>query len=198
MRRTVIYGGIVLWLAIVLALGLRSPQENEADMRRSEVISAFINLSAAPDDRGLDFLSRERTQRENRAGRFNHIQASVLNAHAAQNNQTVESLVAQIKDPQRSNAFDYTGVQFDDPRRFFSGQMENWTWSFAKQAAETRASDGTISAACGSPDPCRMWLLYWTAEDWYYAPVGTATLYAAFLEAAPEFAEVLDRLEAMN
>ncbi|MEM7596191.1 MAG: hypothetical protein AAF382_00755 [Pseudomonadota bacterium] len=189
MRQWVIYAGLALVVTLALAVSLLNRDRAGEDTRYTQVISEFINLSAAPDPRGMDFLSRTRIQRTNRLDRLAHIQPDILTAFAATLDLSEEQLRLQIADPERTNAFDHTGAVFDAPSSLDAGQAGAYAWARVTERAESRASEGAESAGCGQTRPCRAWLVYWDASTWYYAPVGTPAQAAAVQDAVPDLAE---------
>lgn len=186
MRQVLIYAGLALIVAVALAVSLKERSTRSSD-RGTTVISEFINLSAAPDERGMDFLSRERIQKANRAERLTHIQPEIIAAHARAQSETEATIRWQITDPSQTNAFDHTGAVFDSPRDLLTGQADTWNWAVVTERAESRATEGAELASCGLEVACRAWLLYWTASEWYYVPLGTDALWAALTATEPAF-----------
>lgn len=186
-----IFAGLALVVALAVAVSLKERRAAAQDGRGAEVISAFINLSAAPDSRGLDFLARERIQRTNRSARLAHVHPDVLRAYAEALGMEDHGLRLQIADPAQTGPFDYTGVVFDPPARFLTGTAGPWSWARITESADFRASGGLEPAACGQQTPCRAWLLYWDEMTWYYAPIGTQTWETALSESVPDLADVL-------
>ncbi|MEL6648461.1 MAG: hypothetical protein AAFQ05_12330 [Pseudomonadota bacterium] len=196
MRQLVIYAGLALIVTLALAVSLLNRRAPEADQRSTQVISEFINLSAAPDPRGMDFLSRTRIQRTNRLERLAHIEPRVITAFAQAQDTSEDNLRLQIADPDQSNAFDHTGVVFDPPQSFAKGQAGGWTWTLVTERAETRASQAEGSAGCGQTRSCRAWVLYWDDTAWYYAPVATPAHSASLKDAMPELADAMAEILA--
>ncbi len=189
-KQQIIYAGLAVVIALAFAVSLVQ-RDQTRDRRATSAISEFIILSAAPDPRGVDFLSRARVQRENRAERLAHVQPGVIAAYARALGMAETALRFQIGDPDQTGPFDHTGIVFDTPSEFATGTAEKWTWARATEHAEIRASGGGELAACGRDTPCRAWVVYWDAQDWYYAPVGDAALMAALNEAVPALATSL-------
>ncbi len=200
MKKLVINAGLAAFVLALVAISLSksalfSPPREE---RKSEVISEFIHLSLAPDANNLDFLSSGRTQRVIRATRLEHIHPALLAEFARLSGIPEDRLRAQMSDPSLSNAFDITGVVFDSPKTFQTGQTAEWAWALVTQSAEDRASDEAASAECGLSQHCGAWLLSWTDETWYYAPVGAAQLDQAVIDAMPWLEAVIrDELGAI-
>lgn len=192
-KRKVTYAGLALVIALAFAVSLKARRDTPDQARFSQVISEFITLSAAPDPRGLDFLSRDRVQRSNRAERLAHVQPAVLSAFAASLNVTEPTLRAQILDPQQTNAFDYTGIIFDSPDDLVQGQSGAWTWAILEERAEIQAGETVELVECGTETSCRVWLLYWDEDMWYYAPSGSEIFNRALLAAVPDLAEPAQR-----
>ncbi|MEL7013356.1 MAG: hypothetical protein AAFO72_08750 [Pseudomonadota bacterium] len=197
-KRKVTYAGLALVVALALAVSLKARHGAQDETRFSQVISEFINLSAAPDPRGLDFLSRDRVQRTNRAERLAHIQPSVLEALAASMDADEASLRAQITDPLQTNAFDYTGLVFDSPDDLEQGQAGPWSWAILEERAAIQAGETVELVDCGQDAPCRIWLLYWDETMWFYAPAGAQAFNDALLEAVPDLAGVVELIGENN
>ncbi|MEO0772301.1 MAG: hypothetical protein AAFZ04_03875 [Pseudomonadota bacterium] len=190
MKQTVIYAGLALVIALALAVSLMDG-DRTSQTRAQSLVSEFIILSAPPDPRGVDFLARARIQRDNRLTRLTHVQPEAITAYATALGLSEDALRLQIADPDQTGPFDHTGVVFDSPQTLLTGVAAPWGWALVTERAEFRASAGGELAACGSDTPCRAWILYWTAQDWYYAPVGAPVLMAALEEAAPGLAASL-------
>lgn len=193
-KQRLIYAGLALCVTLALAVTLATRPKDGPDKRMTEVISDFIILSAAPDPRGVDFLSRDRVQRANRQARLTHVQPQVIAHYAAALGLEEEALRQQISDPNQTGPFDHTGLIFDSPDTFATGTAAPWHWARVTERAERaeiRASQTGEVATCGSDRPCRVWLVYWDAAEWYYAPVGEAALDAAVEEAVPALAPAL-------
>lgn len=198
MRQLLVYAGLALVIAAALAVSLTTRKPASEDARFTEVVSEFIILSAAPDDRGIDFLSRERTQLANRTARLDHIEPAVLLAYASALNFTELDLRIQIVDPDQTGPFDHTGVIFNTPDQFTSGQAAGFHWARVTERAENRASGSSEPANCGQERRCRAWLVYWDEATWYYAPVGSAQLDAALSKGQPDLSEILQASEGQN
>ncbi|MEO0371800.1 MAG: hypothetical protein AAF231_10120, partial [Pseudomonadota bacterium] len=104
MKQTVIYAGLALVVALALLVSFSVRDENK-DARASKAVSEFIILSAAPDPRGVDFLSRARVQQENRLERLSHVQPEVIAAYEAALGLNEGALRLQIADPEQTGPF---------------------------------------------------------------------------------------------
>ena len=193
-KRRITYAGLALIVALALAVSLTARRDTAGASQFSQVISEFINLSAAPDPRGLDFLSRDRVQRTNRAERLTHIEPSLLTALAVSLDVDEPTLRAQILDPLQTNAFDYTGIVFDSPSDLEQGQSGPWSWAILEERAQIQAGETVELVECGQDTPCRIWLLYWDADMWYFAPTGSERVNRALREAVPDLSDVVRRL----
>ncbi len=194
MRQLIIYTGLACFVAAAFAANLPNSVlfAPSGKARKSQVISEFINLSAAPSELRIDFLNRQRLQRMNHETRLAHIQPGLIAQTALATDLTVEEVRIQLSNPDVTSAFDHTGVMFDPPNNFISGQTGPWTWALVTQ----RAEDAVDRTDCGLTAHCGVWLLYWTQDQWFYSPVGHPDLNAILVSGAPELEPVIrDELE---
>jgi hypothetical protein len=196
----VIYAGIAAFVLAVIGANLPGSAlfSDRSSDRQSQVVSEFITLSAAPDDSGLDFLSRNRTLRHNRKVRLEHLQPQLLTAFAVKMSVSADRLQSVLLDPNLTNAFDYTGVRFSKPATFHSGTSGTWNWVLATQDPEGASDDPEEAADCGLHGHCGLWMLYWDADTWFYAPVGHPDLENLLAQVEPDLGAALSDVKLGN
>lgn len=183
-------------LALLVAAGLAAnlPREwlfgqGEAE-RRSEVISAFLNLSVDPGAGGLsgvrmDWLVQARQLRERREARLAHVPEAVLAGYAEGLGRTEAEVRAVLTDPEQADPFEITGHDFGHVEDIAHGTQGPWRWGLVTAEREDEVeAPGQAMAGCG------MWLVFWDEADWFYAPVGSGELNAVLEEAVPGLAGV--------
>ena len=142
--------------------------------RAGAVLSDFVNLGADPGAGGilrLDFLVSNAARAARREARLAHIHPDLLAAHAGQAGLTPEEMRARVIDPDRTDPFDITGLVPPDREALREVQASAWR-------------------ALVLPGP-KAWLLYFTQDEWFYAPLGTAAHEGALAQAHPELVQAL-------
>lgn len=161
--------------------GLPDPRSTDSGpaARRSEVVSAFFNLTVEPGSGGLagvrlDWLVRNEWKRDRRRERLEHVHPDLLAAHARRRDMSPAAFRELLIDPTRPDPFDIAGAALEFPEA--EGQRAgDWAWIRVVETAP----------ACGQ------WLLFWNADAWYFAPVGASDLNDAFQAALPGLAHAL-------
>lgn len=159
------------------------------DERRSEVFSAFVTLSAEPGTDAIPFMNdwADLTGQTKRMQlkRLEHIPPRLLAFYADQAGLTVAEMTASLSQPDAFNPFDTSGGVFDTPAFDLTGETQRWHWGVSEQSELRPAPDDANAALC------RIWLVFWNDETWFFAPVGTVALNAALSDAVPDLAAVM-------
>ncbi len=162
--------------------------EATAQDRRSEVFSAFANLSAAPGEGAFAFLGtvsdlsgqEARVRRDRRA----HVLPGLLEAYAGRIDMPVGWLRDAVLDADYAHPFDISAFEVTGPEFAGHGVDASWRWGLAASGAQDLSPEDAPFGWCAR------WLVVWDATDWFYAPVGTEGLNDMLAEAAPELRDV--------
>ena len=152
------------------------------DERRSDVFSEFIALS---DTRGSDvipFLSdfadiTGQTARSQRS-RLEHVPPAVLDLLAEKSGLDPEDYRQALLDGRVLDPFDHSGSVIETPNFDVHGRDGAWFWGVWEQ--------GTLTVQSEPFHLCRIWLVVWNDETWYYTPMGTDMLNDIALAAGNE------------
>lgn len=182
----------VLLLLVVGAVAANVPRgwftEETQEVRRGAVFSEFVNLSAEPGAGEMAFLQSwaalSGQSRRARKDRIGHVQPALLDAYAAHLGISAEAMRKQFLSPEVATPFDLRTVPVERPDFAVHGQAGDWFWGLID-------IDRSMQAEADRPFAwCSVWVVYWTPEDWFYAPVGTELLDGFLLQATPALAEL--------
>lgn len=182
----------VLALLVAAAVAANLPAswftEETAQDRRTEVFSAFANLSAAPGEGAFAFLGtvadlsgqEARVRRDRRA----HVLPGLLEAYADRIDMPAGWLRDAVLDPDYAHPFDISVFEVTAPAFDRYGSQGDWQWGLAASGTEGLSPEDAVT------NWCARWLVVWDDAEWFYAPVGTEVLEDMLAEAAPELAEI--------
>lgn len=178
----------VLLLVVAAAIAANLPQEwihrQTAEERQAEVFSDFVNLSAEPGQGEMAFLqswaSLSGQARRARKDRLEHIHPQVMARYAEHVGARLEDFSELLIAPEAPHPFDLSTAVYSEPEFAQHGTIGPWMWGVSQSGTEI------ISPGYTKVSWCAVWLVFWNADDWYYAPVGTAELDGLLVAAVPE------------
>ncbi|MEO1139102.1 MAG: hypothetical protein AAFW87_06565 [Pseudomonadota bacterium] len=180
----------LLMAVVVAAVAANLPrgwfEEQTPATRRADVFSAFVNLSAAPGQGELTFLQslsaltgQAKRAQKNRVAR---VHPEVLARYKARHEIFAMARGLPVQDVGESGSLDLAAVTVLQPDFAHHGQLATWSWGVA-EGQPTRPVTGQ-----GELPGCGVAVVFWTAEEWYYAPIGLPEMDTILTEAVPEMA----------
>lgn len=160
-----------------------TPQE-----RMSQVLSGFINLGSDPPESLIkaDWLVRNERLRLLREQRLAHVPPALVRVYAAELGLTATALRARLTDPVKPDPFETAHAALILPQDAPHGQAADLSWAYVRSAP---LQDIAATAA----NECGLWLVFWGADDWFYAPIGTERAERLLRRAMPEQARAMLR-----
>lgn len=140
--------------------------------RRAEVFSAFVALSDTRGSDAIPFLSgfadlTGQTTRMQKA-RLQHVSPDVLTLLAEAQNLSLQDYRQALLEGRVHDPFDHSGSVIDAPGFDSHGQDDAWFWGVWVDDDNPIETD-TLRF-------CRIWLVIWDQDAWFYAPMGTEDL----------------------
>lgn len=180
------------------AIAANVPRElvhgQSVDERRAEVFSSFIALSDTRGADALPFLSdiaslTGETRRMQQA-RLDHVSSVTIGLLAEKLGLTPEDYRTALEEGRVQDPFDHSGSVIRRPQFAHHGQDGPWFWGVWLNQSEQADGEVVTNEETSPIKSCRIWLVVWNDDRWFYMPMGTDTLNEIALASDPDLLSV--------